>query len=947
MVPVCAGAYGPATVNANDLYQQADDVGLLVYTDISNWGKPLTRLEACELIVALVRHKLESPASDFPYTDCDSLTDNQRAVVYTAAKHGLCGGTGGNRFSPDSSLSQAQIASMLHRAIGRPSTGGADSPFTDVLESAWYYDSILCLYDLGIIPVSPSGLFYPNEEANGTDVLVWLIATSKYLQENDDRFQTPELLFPISAVVPAGGSLALKAAVVPKCEGTSYEFFSDNENVAQVIGAGNSVTVTGISAGTANITVKSGIYTATCTVVVPGLPTSISLPAKFNILGGDWIELIPKRYPDNSVLPNYMISSTDQTVVEAKTDGTSIWIRGIQPGTVTIRVSISDDVYAESEVTVRQTADSLFPESDNVGLFVYSSVKDWDEPLTRLEACELIVALARHKLESPALDFPYTDCDSLTDNQRAVVYTAAKYGLCGGVAEDRFSPDSSMTRAQIAAMLCRTIGGSSTGGVDSPFTDVLESAWYYDSILCLYDLGIIPASPSGLFYPNEEANGTDALDWMIATSKYLQENDDCFQTPELLFPISAVVPAGGSLALKAAVVPEPDGTSYTFTSKNGDIAQVSSDGGHSVSVTGISQGTASVTVEAEGMYAVCQIIVAGHIHNWSEGWIKTPTHHWHTCTVDGCDIDVESGKGGYGPHVYATGSDTICDICGYIRTVYTDDSSSGAASSKPEHAVTVSEWDHGSVDVTPKRADKGDTVTITVKPDKGYELDELTVTDKGGNTIKIKDKGDGKFTFTMPGSKVTVEASFKQIDAEPEVPAFADVPADAYYADAVAWAVKEGITSGTSATTFTPNASCTRAQMVTFLWRANGSPVVNYAMSFTDVPADAYYAEAVRWAVSEGITTGTTATTFSPNATLTRAQAVTFIYRNVQAQGGGFTGSWMFPCPFTDVPADAYYFESVQWCAMKNITSGTSATTFSPDATCTRVQIVTFMYRAD
>ena len=273
--------------------------------------------------------------------------------------------------------------------------------------------------------------------------------------------------------------------------------------------------------------------------------------------------------------------------------------------------------------------------------------------------------------------------------------------------------------------------------------------------------------------------------------------------------------------------------------------------------------------------------------------------------------------------------------------------SSSSGSSSGDYIVSVDSDKHGTVTVSPKRADKGDTVTITVKPDKGYELDELTVTDKSGDTVKIKDKGNGKFTFTMPGSKVTVEASFKQINAEPDVPAFADVPADAYYADAVAWAVKEGITSGTSATTFTPDASCTRAQMVTFLWRANGSPKATGVNPFTDVSADAYYYEAVLWAAEKGITTGTTATTFSPDATLTRAQAVTFIYRNVQAQGGGFTGSWMFPCPFADVLADAYYFESVQWCAMKNITSGTSATTFSPDATCTRAQIVTFMYRAD
>ena len=281
----------------------------------------------------------------------------------------------------------------------------------------------------------------------------------------------------------------------------------------------------------------------------------------------------------------------------------------------------------------------------------------------------------------------------------------------------------------------------------------------------------------------------------------------------------------------------------------------------------------------------------------------------------------------------------------YTVTYVGGGSSGGGSSSSGDYIVDVEDSKHGTVTVSPKRADKGDTVTITVKPDKGYELDELTVTDKNGDAVKLKDKGNDKFTFTMPGSKVTVEASFKRIEAEPEAPAFVDVPASAYYADAVAWAVEQGITTGTGANTFSPDLSCTRAQMVTFLWRANGSPVVNYAMSFTDVPADAYYAEAVRWAVAEGITTGTSATTFSPDATVTRAQAVTFIYRNEQAQGGGFTGSWMFPCPFTDVPADTYYFESVQWCAMEGITSGTGDNTFSPDAPCTRAQIVTFLYR--
>lgn len=168
---------------------------------------------------------------------------------------------------------------------------------------------------------------------------------------------------------------------------------------------------------------------------------------------------------------------------------------------------------------------------------------------------------------------------------------------------------------------------------------------------------------------------------------------------------------------------------------------------------------------------------------------------------------------------------------------------------------------------------------------------------------------------------------------------FTDVPADAYYADAVKWAVAEGITKGTSDTTFGPDVSCTRAQMVTFLWRANGSPVMNYAMSFTDVPADTYYAEAVRWAVSEGITTGTSNTTFSPDATVTRGQTVTFLYRAAgsPAVSGG---------SFADVAEDAYYADAVAWAVREGITSGTSDTTFAPDSPCTRAQIVTFLYRA-
>lgn len=286
----------------------------------------------------------------------------------------------------------------------------------------------------------------------------------------------------------------------------------------------------------------------------------------------------------------------------------------------------------------------------------------------------------------------------------------------------------------------------------------------------------------------------------------------------------------------------------------------------------------------------------------------------------------------------ATAEDTL--TAKFTVEVYKESSGGGGggSSSSTTYAVSVEDSKNGSVSVSPKRAEKGDTVTITVKPDTGYELDELTVTDKNGDKIKLTEKDDNKFTFKMPGSKVTVETSFKLIETEPENP-FTDISKSDYFYDAVLWAADKGITSGVTETLFAPNSSCTRAQMVTFLWRANGSPVVDYAMNFTDVPADAYYADAVRWAVSKGITSGTSATTFAPDMTVTRAQSVTFLYR--AAGTPAVTGG-----SFADVDANAYYADAVAWAVAEGITSGTSATTFSPDAACTRAQIVTFLYRA-
>ena len=264
--------------------------------------------------------------------------------------------------------------------------------------------------------------------------------------------------------------------------------------------------------------------------------------------------------------------------------------------------------------------------------------------------------------------------------------------------------------------------------------------------------------------------------------------------------------------------------------------------------------------------------------------------------------------------------------------------SGGSSSYDPTYSVsTPSKTENGSVTVSPKNASKGDTVTVTVKPDSGYVLETLTVTDKNGNELTLKDKGDGKYTFTMPAGKVEVKATFMEDNSVLNF--FYDVPNDAYFYEAVKWAVDKGITNGLSDTMFGPYESCTRAQIVTFLWRAAGSPEPKTASSFTDVPANAYYAKAVAWAVENGITNGMTETTFAPDATCTRGQSVTFLYRALKGTASGSAN-------FTDVKSDAFYADAINWAVANNVTNGTSNTTFSPNADCTRAEIVTFLYRA-
>ena len=306
-------------------------------------------------------------------------------------------------------------------------------------------------------------------------------------------------------------------------------------------------------------------------------------------------------------------------------------------------------------------------------------------------------------------------------------------------------------------------------------------------------------------------------------------------------------------------------------------------------------------------------------------YTETGNHEYYTCETCG-----KVFKDAAGTQETTVEAATIAKL--------TRPSSGGSSSgSGRSYAVTAPSTKNGDVTVSPKNASKGDRVTITVTPDKGYELDSLTVKDASGNKLKLTDKGNGKYTFTMPGSKVTVSAEFVE---EQAASIFADVPADAYYAKAVEWAVKKGITNGKANGLFGSNDPCTRGQIVTFLWRAAGSPAPKGTVKVpSDVLPGSYCYDAVAWALENDITNGLADGTFGVNNTCTRGQSVTFLYRAVGKAPSTISG-------FTDVAADSFCADAVAWAVENGVTNGTSTTMFSPNTGCTRAQIVTFLYRA-
>ena len=440
-------------------------------------------------------------------------------------------------------------------------------------------------------------------------------------------------------------------------------------------------------------------------------------------------------------------------------------------------------------------------------------------------------------------------------------------------------------------------------------------------------------------------------------------------TSVTLAPETLSIEEGKTAELTATISPANATTQqHSWASENGKIAKAYGKTLNTAKVTAIGVGKTTITYTIGGKEASCEVTVTPRTISVESITLNKPqlslvkgATETLTATVlpttatdktviwESSDTAVATVKDGIVTAV-AAGNATITAKAGEktatcavtVTNPSNSGSSSGGGSSTPRYAVTVPDkTENGSLSVSSKNAKKGSDVTITATPDKGYEVDDIVAKDAKGNKLTLKDNGDGTYTFTMPASKVTVTAAFAEKKAEPIVPEklFADVSAEEYYYEAVKWASENGVTGGIGENLFGANLPCTRAQIVTFLWRAAGSPEPKGMSGFVDVSADAYYAKAVAWAVEQGIVSGTSATTFNPDAVCTRAQSVAFLYRAFGEKVNKAAG-------FSDVSADAYYADAVAWAVENGVASGIGGGLFAPDQDCARGQIVAFLYRA-
>ena len=485
---------------------------------------------------------------------------------------------------------------------------------------------------------------------------------------------------------------------------------------------------------------------------------------------------------------------------------------------------------------------------------------------------------------------------TIVSSQLVGLIPSASAGVSGGTTT--YYDNSSLTFENVV------MSTTATSGIETNGNNTNDTVTLINSTLNVPD-------GFGIYFPS---SGTLTLDNSTVTAKTM-----------------GVQVCAGSLSINAG---------STITVSGDAVPKTGNDGA-------IQDGAAISIVNRDGYKGLVDITVTGGTFKANGTNAAIKAYDWNNATKTE-ETFTESTKVSVSGGTFSSIPDNMDALCaaGYIPFKNADGtygvtrpSSGSSGSYDPTYSVsTPSKTENGSVTVSPKSASKGDTVTVTVKPDSGYVLETLTVTDKNGNELTLKDKGDGKYTFTMPAGKVEVKATFMEDNSMLNF--FYDVPNDAYFYEAVKWAVKNGITTGVGNDLFAPEQPCTRAQIVTFLWRAAGSPEPKGAASgMTDVVSGSYYEKAVAWAIENGITTGTTATTFSPDATCTRAQAVTFLARALNAKAAS-------AAEFSDVPTDSYFADAVAWAAANGVTEGIGGGLFGSDNDCTRGQIVTFLYRA-
>lgn len=745
-------------------------------------------------------------------------------------------------------------------------------------------------------------------------------------------------------------------------------FFTDNllEDKAPVACATEGVTVDGntitISGETNLSRIDNGTFTLVITYdvgsYVEGTLKKEEIPDSGVYLYADvWTEGTVGKQAETQRLPEYR-DSDNQTAVLL----TGAYARsGHQYTTLDAEQSTSDT--GTTTATVKLTNNSLQPYLGTNLIAVL--LNDMDEPLESKIVSDIATSLPGETWDETTVTFSQK-------GQRVLVYPFsvddALYFEGLPITKDSFTSDGNgnftltyrMSQYDSAMQLLITAYSNDGGSLNgASFAGVGSTA------VSLQELRMQGAQPKTIIMQVGKNHFTLTLEPMDYGSGYAQIPTITQQPQDAAYfvgdkskalSVKARVSDGGTLSYQwyrtdlltsgsqAEAIPGATGFSYLPPTDSPStfsyFCQVTNTLPSGESVSAVSHAAVITVTEQTAMEYIITFDPAGGICSTASAQ-----------TTDGKLTQLpEATREGYtfdGWFTQASGGDKIT-----LDTVFTADATiyahwtnnghsggdqGGGSQDASSYRITVEESSNGTVKANRTTADAGSTVLLTVTPDDGYQVSLVSVTDRNGKVISLNDRKNGTYSFTMPASAVTVKASFTKLTTAG--PDFADVSSDAYYYDAVNWAVANGVTSGTSATTFSPNSVCTRAQMVMFLWRAAGSPTPHSnANPFEDVSTDAYYYTAVLWAVEQGITGGTSATTFSPDDMVTRGQTVMFLWRYAGSPEASASS-------FTDVDANAYYATAVAWAAKEGVTSGTSSTTFSPDAPCTRAQIVTFLYR--